>query len=149
MNEKTQTPSETVSLAAAQAAKIVNIATAEAKKLVDTATEAASLSVDKEHAQEYKMVNIISRGLREVFGENEEAQRFIDVKRIPLICKSILDMHDNIKEIKDNFITIDQDHEARLRSIERNMWKWIGALMIVPPVVTIGIAYIISLFTRH
>jgi hypothetical protein len=87
--------------------------------------------------------------LRDVFGEYEGAQRFIDVSRVPLICKSILDIHDNIQDIKDTMKTVDGDYELRLRAIERNMWRWMGALMILPPIVTIGIAYLISIITRH
>lgn len=43
----------------------------------------------------------LAEALREVFGENEASRRFIDVSRIPLICKSITDIHENIAEIKD------------------------------------------------
>lgn len=38
--------------------------------------------------------------LRQVFGENTESGRFIDVTKIPLICKSIVDIHNNLEEIK-------------------------------------------------
>ena len=59
----------------------------------------------------------LTNALRQVFGENTESQRFVDVTRIPLICKSIVDMHENIKEIKnklnDDFITKDQFSPVR------------------------------------
>ncbi len=37
--------------------------------------------------------------LRQVFGEGQERQRFIDITRIPLICQSIIQMGDDLKEI--------------------------------------------------
>lgn len=40
------------------------------------------------------------KALREVFGEHEQAQRFVDVTRIPLICKSIVEMHEDMALIK-------------------------------------------------
>lgn len=40
--------------------------------------------------------------LRKVFGENEKSGRFIDVSQIPLICKSIVDMHEKITEMKQD-----------------------------------------------
>lgn len=45
--------------------------------------------------------------LRQVFGEYTEQQRFIDTKRIPLICKQIEDIHSNIADIKQMFKTAD------------------------------------------
>lgn len=44
----------------------------------------------------------ISDSLRNIFEEGEKAGRFIDVTRIPLICASIVDMHQNINSIQNN-----------------------------------------------
>lgn len=103
--------------------------------------------------QENRNLELLKKALQEtlihVFGENEKSQKFIDVSRIPLICQNINAMHDNIKEIKDNMTKVDGDQEIRLRSIEKNMWKWIGVLMIAPPIITIAIAWIISLIVKH
>ncbi len=41
----------------------------------------------------------LAEALREVFGENQDSHRFIDISRIPLICKSIFDIHENLKTI--------------------------------------------------
>lgn len=46
--------------------------------------------------------------LRAVFGENEDSKRFIDISKIPLICKSIVDIHDTLTEIKDMFAKADE-----------------------------------------
>ncbi len=50
----------------------------------------------------------LAEALREVFGEYTEQQRFIDTKRIPLICKQIDSIHDALQEIKDNMVNQDQ-----------------------------------------
>lgn len=34
-----------------------------------------------------------------------DAKRYVDVSRVPLICQSIIQIHDNIKDIKDNMVT--------------------------------------------
>ena len=150
MNEtKKFTPAETVALAAEEASKIIQLASEQAKKIVYRATETAATTVDKKNYQEEKLGRILSGSLREVFGENEDAKRFVDVSRIPLICKSIFDIHENIKSIREYQEKTDGDHETRLRVIERNMWRWIGVLLIIPPMVTIAIAWVISLITKR
>lgn len=83
--------------------------------------------------------------LRQVFGENEKTQRFVDVSRIPLICKSIVDMHENIKDIKGSINTTNTDHEARIRIIERNQWKWIGVVTVLTPILTIALAAFLNM----
>jgi hypothetical protein len=47
-----------------------------------------------------EQVQIAAEALRRVFGENEDAKRFIDITRIPMICKSIIDIHQNIALMK-------------------------------------------------
>lgn len=58
-----------------------------------------------------KTTQALSDALREVFGENTRSQRFVDVTRIPLICKSIVDTNERLKEIKDRldtkFVTVE------------------------------------------
>ncbi len=56
------------------------------------------------------IANTLAEALRRVFGENESAKRFVDVSRIPLICKSILDIHSSIEEIKDMIKISNTDH---------------------------------------
>ncbi len=65
--------------------------------------------------EDRRNVRVISEALREVFNENVETGKFIDVSRVPLICKSIVDMHQNIADIKtmiekfdDRFVNQDQ-----------------------------------------
>ena len=98
-NEKKTTPTETVSLAAQEAARIVQVAVDEAKRMVEKATVVAADVVNKEHGHEEKLTHIVSLALREVFGEQEEQQRFIDTKRIPLICKDISNINKSLDEL--------------------------------------------------
>ena len=41
----------------------------------------------------------LAEALRQVFGEGQERQRFIDITRIPLICQSIINISDDLKAI--------------------------------------------------
>lgn len=54
----------------------------------------------------------LAEALREVFGENQESHRFIDIARIPLICKSIFDIHENLKSINNKLDTTFLTKEA-------------------------------------
>jgi hypothetical protein len=67
----------------------------DAKMVVDKAAESARQLLKITHE---KSVEVASDALRRVFGENEEAKRFIDVSRIPLICKSIIDLNERSVE---------------------------------------------------
>ena len=57
----------------------------------------------EEEKKEIQIENIksLTEVLRSVFGEHIESQRFVDVSRIPLICKSIIDTSERLKELKD------------------------------------------------
>lgn len=47
---------------------------------------------------------------------------------------------DDLTEIK----TTQQDHENRTRSIEQNMWKWIGAMTVASAVLGVLISWIMK-----
>ena len=47
---------------------------------------------------------------------------------------------DDLNDIK----TTQQDHENRTRSIEQNMWKWIGAMSVVSAVLGVLISWIMK-----
>lgn len=66
--------------------------------------------------------NSLIDALRQVFGENSDKQRFIDVKKIPLICAQIDDIQDNIKEIKEMFRIAD------LRYVNQDQFFTVKAL---------------------
>ncbi len=73
----------------------------------------------------------LSGALKEVFGEYTESQRFLDLKRIPLICKDISNINTNIKEIKESIMSGDQDFERRLRTLEDKMTENKGKFSMV------------------
>jgi hypothetical protein len=72
----------------------------------------------------------------------------LDISKIPLICDRIGTIKKDINEIKEIMEKREDDHESRLRAIEKNMWKWIGVLLIIPPIITILIAWLITMIPR-
>lgn len=66
------------------------------KKIVSETVD-ATYEIQKKNDDH--MVGILSTALKEVFDMHKESGRFIDISRIPLICKAIIDMHENIKGI--------------------------------------------------
>ncbi len=87
-------PSES---AAVTAAGVVQDAALVAEHVVDKASETAKHLL--EHDQR-RTTTALADALRQVFGENIDSGRFIDVSKIPLICRSITDMHTNLAEMK-------------------------------------------------
>lgn len=69
---------------------------------------------ENQHSDE-RITKALSEALRDIFDDKKSTGRFIDVSRIPLICKSIFDIHANIGEIKGmikeqdkKFVNVDQ-----------------------------------------
>lgn len=118
--------------------------------------ELSPIVISEMLVQENKNLELLKKALQEtltkVFGEGEKAQKFIDVSRIPLICANLIAMHDNIKDIKEGVGKVNDDHEKRLRYIEKNVWKWIGVLVavsvILTPVMTILVTWILSVLIK-
>ena len=86
------------------AAELVSTATKTAEHVVQKAAETAEQLLDSAK-QSQQMVEIISESLRKVFGENVESKRFVDITRIPLICQSIIGIHESLKDIKKNMVS--------------------------------------------
>lgn len=83
------------------------------------------------------------KALEQVFGEQEERQRFIDTKRIPLICKDITDIKQNIGDIKEMMkqVKVDltdtgKENEARyvnqdqFEPIQKVVYGMVGLILI-------------------
>lgn len=66
----------------------------------DTPSDVAPSQQRSSSHQEVQATRVLIEALRQVFGENTDSGRFIDVTKIPLICRSITDIHQNISEIK-------------------------------------------------
>jgi hypothetical protein len=88
---------ETIPTAAETAANVVNQAAETAKNVVAQAAVTATNVLSSEAT----ITKALSDALREVFGENVQSGRFIDVTRVPLICQSIVTIHADIKDIKE------------------------------------------------
>lgn len=89
--------------------------------------------------------------LKEVFGESDSEnpqQMKVLVRRIPILCTNVEQIHTDIKDIKVLIKEGSADKEERLRAIERNMWKWIGVLLVFPPIVTLLVALLINKLTH-
>lgn len=114
--------SHVVTKAAAEAAHVVADAADTAKAMMAQAGKTADDNTTK----------LLADALRQVFGENVAQQRFVDVSRIPLICKSILDMHANIGEIKtmmreERKGLVNQDQFYPVRNIVYGIMGLLGA----------------------
>lgn len=80
-----------------------------AENAIDAAKDAATAVEVSRIAQaaltqsesDKRVIGLISESLRQVFGENQNAGRFVDVSRIPLICQNINIIHENMKEMKE------------------------------------------------
>ncbi len=105
MSKEDQKATELVATAVQTAMEVTETAAAAAKEVVKVAAEAAAASHGEARDDDDRVTRALATALRRVFGENEETQRFVDVSKIPLICKSIVDMHKSMEEIKDRLDT--------------------------------------------
>ena len=117
--------------------------------------EIKPIIIDEVLLQENRNLQILQRSLvgalKEVFGEQAESQRFIDTKRIPLICKDIQTILKNQEDVKNSLNKKEDDHEIRLRSLETFMNTLIGKMAmigvgssIVVSLIFIGIQYFLK-----
>jgi hypothetical protein len=74
--------------------------------------------MNKKEKEELQQIHTaLTSALKEVFGEHEQSQRFVDVTRIPLICKSIIDTNIRLENIETKldrkFVTMDMFSPVR------------------------------------
>lgn len=124
---------ETASNVIAQAAET-------AKRVVDQAALTAAAVIANEGA----VTKALSDALREVFGENEKAGRFVDITKIPLICKSIIDTNNQIKEIKEMFDKLDNKFvtKEQFTPIQKGFYGLVGLItgsVIISILISIGL----------
>lgn len=104
---------QTIPSAAQTAATVIAQASETAKNVVSQASETAKNVL----ASEQTITKALSDALRDVFGENVQSGRFIDVTRIPLLCQSVITIHEDIKDIKekldDKYVTKDVFNPVR------------------------------------
>ena len=58
-------------------------------------------SSSHQDAQQERTTKALADALREVFGENIESGRFMDMQKVPLLCQSVLTIHANVAELKE------------------------------------------------
>ena len=100
---KETTAADVVSQAATEAVNVVSRAVDVAKEVVQTAANTA----------DERTTATLAAALREVFGENRDARRFVDITRIPLICQSIVGIHSELKDLKQMVKETDGKHISR------------------------------------
>jgi hypothetical protein len=92
------TPKE---IAAAEAEQVTAAAVENAKKVTDKAEMVAAALLAANKSSDDRVTKALSDALRDVFGEHASSGRFVDVSRIPLICKSIIDTNAKLVEISE------------------------------------------------
>ena len=70
-----------------------------ALKKVQEASDKAQLALDASQTMPEVINRAMEEGLRKIFGEKPEDAKFINVGRIPLICKDIADIKEHSKSI--------------------------------------------------
>ncbi len=87
------------------AADIVVKATNTAEDLIDKATQTALNLIEKNKKD---MHSSIVEVVGDALGQNPT--RYVDVSRIPLICKSIIEMNAGIKDLNNNYVRKDGEY---------------------------------------
>lgn len=87
-----------------------------------------------------EITRALSNALREVFGEGEDKKRFIDVSRIPLICKSIIEIREDMKVLKDHVTQIDgkeaqEQKEREKEQQQKDRWKDWASMVVANAIV--------------
>lgn len=124
------------------AAAIVIEAEAVAKNLVETAARTAARLSDT--TIEEKLTRTLSAALREVFGENEVSGRFVDVQRIPLICKSIIDINEKLTDIVSRMEKSDEKHvsQDQFWPVKTIVYSGVGIVLAAVLTAVIGVVVI-------
>lgn len=102
------------------AASAATAAALQAIEVAKHATEVVNKKIEHEQSQEERTTNALAEALREVFGENQKSQRFIDTSRIPLICKSIYDMHEKIERLLEWMEKSEERNDDRY--VNKDQW---------------------------
>lgn len=77
----------------------------------EAAKIAQQLVADTLVASDERISKQLTTALRDIFGEHQASGRFIDVTRIPLLCKSVIDTNTRLGKIEEKldnkFVTIE------------------------------------------
>lgn len=76
-----------------------------ARDVIDKAANVAfqlTQTAEALEKQDKRNIEVVSQALRDVFNENVDTKRFVDVSRIPLICQNILGIDKRLNSIEGN-----------------------------------------------
>lgn len=114
-----------------EAARIVETATKTAQDLIDKSTiEAENVVTKAKHDLHASLVEIVQDAL------GREPTRYFDTSRIPLLCKAIFNIEENLKSMKTDYVN--RNEFLPIKSIVYG-----GAGIVLTAVLTAGIALII------
>ena len=79
--------------------------------------------------EDIKVKKILAEALKDAFGEHQASKRFIDVSRIPLLCKSVINTNMRLGKIEekldDKFVSIE-----RYQPIEKIVIGMVGVILL-------------------
>lgn len=77
-------------------------------------------------------VEAIAEALRRVFGEGVAEQRFVDVSKIPLLCRSVVDIHESLKEIKTMLTNLDRRYVSKetFNPVRNVVYSGVGLILL-------------------
>src|SRR3990167_3268237 len=84
----------------------------------------------------------ISRIAESVKRLEEGGGRFIDLSRVPLICQSIVDIREDLKEIKQSIKDLDMKNETYVREKDFTFWR---NLLVSGLLLSIAVGFIMNL----
>lgn len=93
------------------AAELLAKAVAAAQAVTEKAQQVAESLTLVTKTNDERVSKLLTDALKDAFGEHASSGRFVDVTRIPLLCKSVLDTNERLKGIEDRldnkFVTND------------------------------------------
>ena len=72
----------------------------------------------------------------DIYFNRESPPKFVNVSRVPLICQNINTIYKDIGEIKESVKIKEDDHEQRIRDLEKKGWIATGMAGIIGGIVT-------------
>ncbi len=131
-----------------KAAGLITDAVKAADQIVDNATKTAeSLVITSHENNKEQLMFMLTKIVNDALGSSPT--RYIDASRIPLICKSILDMHADLGEIKvmvtkgnDTFLT-KESFDSQFTPIRLLIYGGIGLVL------TLVLTAVVYLVVKH
>lgn len=104
-------------------------ATVVAQEVLDKAQKVALELVQQNKSSDERVGKILADALKEAFGEHANSGRFVDISRIPLICKSIIDTNEKLKEIGEKLDNKYVTNEA-FDPVKKVVYGMVGLILV-------------------